>query len=563
MQTRFRRGKLGVLAMASVLAVPVALGLTMKTAYAQEAMPTNAPVVTLDIRDARLEEAIAALKLRTGIRDIVIQNPNGKRFAPVTVALTDKPLDLVLRTIARAAGAVVSYEEGIYIVKPIDDGDPTKPITVPTPMVPDTTTATVVTPQPRRSLIVQKIHLMYIRPDDFLLAMRSDNIVTSFEYEAQLQQAKLNRNQGLHRFDDDKLPAPANIEYVGPKASNSGAGVGAGRDDSSLQANQGGFAQGGGGGRGFGGGNFGNQGAGNQGAGGPQNQQGTLRPEGIDAIFSYNADNSLIVKAQTPEAIEDLRQVIRFLDVKPKQVEVRAEFVAVSVNDSDSFGIDWRIIPAGNIDVQTSSLGNAASLSIAYASGNAVASLRAALLRQQTNLIQAPIISTLNNVPAQIQVNDTVPIFYSQQVVTQGVISNVTNIQFSTASNALQVLPHINGDNTITVSLTPQLQSQQNISGPGGQTAPRTSTNVLTTTRIVRNGETMVLGGFITRQDVRSTNETPFLSKLPIIGSLFKSRDHSVQGSETLVFVTPRIIEDTATGSTGTSNSTPAPATTP
>jgi len=125
-------------------------------------------------------------------------------------------------------------------------------------------------------------------------------------------------------------------------------------------------------------------------------------------------------------------------------------------------------------------------------------------------------------------------------------------------ANPLAVLPHINGDNTITMFLQPSL-STIDIQGSGF----RATTQTLTTTRIIKSGETMVLGGFITRQEALQIRKVPLLSDLPIIGNLFTQRTRASTGAEVLVFITPVIIEDYVQGTLGPNGGPGAPAPTP
>jgi type II secretory pathway component GspD/PulD (secretin) len=127
-------------------------------------------------------------------------------------------------------------------------------------------------------------------------------------------------------------------------------------------------------------------------------------------------------------------------------VLIKAEFVDVQINDLDDFGIQWQLQPAGNLSATTTALGTAGSITLAYASGSAVANLRATLNRRTTNVLQAPIITTTNNRAAFVVVSESVPIFSTIQQVTNNVVNNVEQVNFIQVSNGLQVTPHINGD---------------------------------------------------------------------------------------------------------------------
>ncbi|MEI6431997.1 MAG: hypothetical protein WCP07_07430, partial [bacterium] len=241
--------------------------------------------------------------------------------------------------------------------------------------------------------------------------------------------------------------------------------------------------------------------------------------------------------------------LIRLLDIKPKQVLIRVEFVSVNIADADSFGIDWRFSPAGNIDVQIPPANSSApSITLAYASGNAVANLRASLVRTTQNVFQAPIITTLNNVEGSINFQSAISVPQATNIVNNnGIVTGNTFVTFN-AQNGINVVPHINGDGSITMALRPVLASVQ----PAADGSIQQSFQQVQTTRIVQNGETMVLGGFITKQYTNAVNKVPILGDLPIIGNLFTQRNRVQTGAETLVFVTPTIIEDRSQGTVGT-----------
>jgi len=70
----------------------------------------------------------------------------------------------------------------------------------------------------------------------------------------------------------------------------------------------------------------------------------TLLPDGILSLLAFSNDGSLLVKFDParPEALTELRKIIRLLDVKPRQIQVKTEFVTISQNDIDSFGINFQ-----------------------------------------------------------------------------------------------------------------------------------------------------------------------------------------------------------------------------
>jgi type II secretory pathway component GspD/PulD (secretin) len=549
------------LAAACTLVTPLIIA-TAQPVRAQQASPaaSGEPLVTLDVRGARLDQAVLALTAGNGLNNIVFRNPKNKEFSPVTVRLTDQPLRVVLKQLADSAGAVLKEEDGIYVLTAPDEGEkPAPPAPVVAPPAPK--------PAVRGQLV--KLHLTYILPSEFKKMIEDPFYKEVFEMPKDMDP----------RYSPPPLPIihegattpqqPVNAlqssQPTTPVPVSGAAGAAAGRDGESLDSagargqgipggGRGGF--GGGAGQGFGGAQGGAGGFGQGGAGGAGAGQQSLRPPGVTQIISNDADNALLVEYDDVEDLNRLRELIRLLDVAPKQVLIKAEFVAVNLQDADSFGIDWRFSPAANLDVQIPpTSGTTPTITMAYASGNAVANLRAAVTRNRQNILQAPLISTTNNRPAFITVSTTVTINQSVTTATNAGIVTGTQQVPVTANNGLFVTPHINGDNSINMVLTPVLQSVQTTAAGGFVL----TNQQLQTARRVQNGETMVLGGFINKNQTYTVTRVPILSDLPIIGNLFKQYDRSTQGGEVLVFVTPTIIEDRAQGGLGVSGASAAP----
>jgi Type II secretory pathway, component PulD len=544
-------------ALASVVTAAVATPVRAQEPAAAEAAITK--LVTIDVRDARFEDAVRLLATQTGVSNVVFVNPDNKPFNMVTLTMSEMPFDKVLRAVAASAGATVRYEDGIYYLQPRGVEAPA-PAAAPAPEPP-----VVVAPKRKGPRNYVKIPLMYLVPREFV-ELVEDPVKARL---MNLQEDALPKAKDVfapYKPLPTAQPAiPLNVVPLPGYGTPTPAGPVNPQQDGDAAGQRAGGGRPGGFGGGQGGGGFAGQGpgapGGPQGGPGGQGQGGnaSLRPDGVEQIISSDADNSLIVVGDA-QGIEELRNLVRLLDVAPKQVQIRAEFVSVSVNDADQFGVDWRIQPAGNLDVFIPPQGGTTpTVTMAYSSGNAVANMRASLIRQTSNLLQAPIITTTNNRQAFINVSNITTTFQTIQTVTNvGIVSQTVPVPVQ-AVNGLVVTPHINGDNSISLALSPQLQSVETFAGPSGNVGFNSTNQSLTTYRRVQNGETMVLGGFITKQEGRQESRVPLLADLPIIGGLFRQKSRTVTGNEILVFVTPTIIEDRAAGALGVGGGAPTP----
>jgi general secretion pathway protein D len=496
-----------------------------------------------DLKDAQLTDAVTILTQRSGLSNVVVLKGN---YQTVTLSLRDKSAEVALRALAAAAGAVVDEENGIYYLRPKGQEEPLKP----KPVAEQSVAAPVVAPVKTKRQWV-KLPLIYFPPKEFARYMNDPTYqYIGAKIKEMIEESRvkpLERTGGIQQFIDreeratvngqfDASPTTGSAGSAGQRGGGFGGGGGFGRGGG--QGGAGGFGGGQGGAGGFGGGQGG--------AGGANGQVQSLRPNGIDNIIA-GSDNSVIVQGE-PGAIEELKAIIRLLDVAPKQVSVRAEFVTVNIQDLDSFGIQWDLQLAQNIGFSMAPVSaNSPTVALQYASGNAVANLRAASIKQTSNVLQSPIISTANDTTATVFINNIsfanqttlVPNGFGSPIPVQSLIQIPANNSFS-------VTPHINGDNTISMFLQPVLSSSAAIS-PAGIPGPITQQGV-TTFRRVRSGETIMLGGFVTKQEDGGVLKTPFLSGLPIIGKLFEQSSRTVTGVETLIFVTATIIDEYAGG---------------
>jgi general secretion pathway protein D len=323
----------------------------------------------------------------------------------------------------------------------------------------------------------------------------------------------------------------------------------------------GGGLQGGGGPGGLQGGGAQGPGGGAGGLQGGQGQQGgaqSLLPNGINPgdIIALPADNSIIINlANNPEAelaLRNLREIIRLLDVKPRQINIRTEFVTVTANDTNAFGISWAFQKVNLIGGVSTGFSTTNTAFLQYATGNLQAQLSWILTSGKGKLVAAPQASTLNNLAVTFSVSTTVPVFISTPIVTAGGQTVIANtIVPLPVTTGMFVVPRINGDESITLFGAAFSSSVGAPTvGPGGESFPNITTQTAPIQRIIRNGDTIAIAGLTSKNDVVQTNKVPLLGDLPLIGNLFRSRSVTTADSELLVFITPTIIQERQSNAT-------------
>ena len=287
--------------------------------------------------------------------------------------------------------------------------------------------------------------------------------------------------------------------------------------------------------------------------------------------------NTLIVK-DVQDSIIRAEGIVRNLDTQTPEVLIEARIVEASISFSREAGIQWggnvSLSPAtGNptglvfpnilkvagaaddpaaplaglsgvtqpnfaVNMPTAiGLNNGGGLGFVFGSagGAAQLNLRLSAAENSGNLktISSPRIQTLDNVEAAIGQGVQIPF---SQVSASGV-----NTQFIEAKLELRVLPHVTQEGAINMKINAtNNQPNGSITGSNGQ--PAITNREAKTQVLVKDGDTTVIGGIYTRTNSEAWTEVPILSRIPILGWLFKKKSVSDQRSELLIFITPHIV---------------------
>jgi type II secretory pathway component GspD/PulD (secretin) len=168
--------------------------------------------------------------------------------------------------------------------------------------------------------------------------------------------------------------------------------------------------------------------------------------------------------------------------------------------------------------------------------------IRALKTQGRLDVLSRPQIQTLDNQTALINVGQDIPYVNTSNITATGIISN--SILYRPVGVILQVTPRISPDGTVIMRVIPEVSSVANttISLGNNQTATAFNTQHVETTVFAQDGETVAIGGLITKHDERHDNKIPWLGDLPYIGALFRYRTQMKMRTELLVILTPRIV---------------------
>jgi len=276
-------------------------------------------------------------------------------------------------------------------------------------------------------------------------------------------------------------------------------------------------------------------------------QKGLLSEYGM--VTEVEWTNAIIVK-YTKDNVEKIKKIIKEHDFPPAQVQIHARIVIADSDFSRDLGIKWNVAMQGssnflNRDMKltpsvTAANAQATAGSFAFLVGDAAASLfidgvlAVAENEGVAKTIANPKVVTSDNQKAKIAKGDEIPY---QTVAQQGA---TPTIEYKKAELSLEVTPHVTKDGKIKMTIRATKNEPYTYS-PG---VIALKTKEATTDVIVKDGETVVIGGIyeITKEE----NETgiPFLMKIPILGWLFKNQHIKDKKNELLIFVTPTILKN-------------------
>ncbi len=252
-----------------------------------------------------------------------------------------------------------------------------------------------------------------------------------------------------------------------------------------------------------------------------------------------------------------------FLLDRPYQVEIEARIVQIESNYKRDLGIQWGLNSSGSIDggsYITSGVGLSTGMSgnsymfdfpaenVLPGSGAAIGillgtitnnlDLRLTALEQigKSKILSRPKLVTIDGEPAEISQGFEIPYV----VAAAAGATTIPSVQFKQAVLRLNVVPRttIDGNIILTLTITQDIPDFKNtIAG----NVP-IQTKSITSKVVVKDGSTVVIGGILERENFDQQQGVPGLSKVPVLGNLFKSKSKNYTDRELLIFITPKII---------------------
>ncbi|MBN1869062.1 MAG: type II secretion system protein GspD [Candidatus Omnitrophica bacterium] len=261
--------------------------------------------------------------------------------------------------------------------------------------------------------------------------------------------------------------------------------------------------------------------------------------------------NRLIVR-DTVAKLKEIRALIEAFDQKNKEVLIEAKIFQVTLSDENKFGIDWEAMVsdyhglnlASDFDI-LGSMEKRGKVGIGTIAADQYTVLIEALrMVGQTEILSSPRITAVNNTEAKILVGSTEPyVTTTTTTPSAGPTTSAESVSFIDVGVKLFVIPTIHEDGFITMKIRPEVSSVvRNITTGNNNTIPVVDTSEAETTVIVKDRVTIVIGGLIKEEKIKTTKKVPVLGNIPFLGMAFRSKDDLVRKTEIVLFLTPKII---------------------
>jgi type IV pilus assembly protein PilQ len=295
--------------------------------------------------------------------------------------------------------------------------------------------------------------------------------------------------------------------------------------------------------------------------------------------IKFDQRTNQIVITDVPSNLYKIKKVIEKLDKKIAQVMIEAKLIETLLDKDENLGIDWTLQASGTgssrplvapfafgktygktgreyfpkVDTSTSDFTGSVENGFPYATvddftfgtlsfQNLQFALEMLKSRANTRTLSNPKIMTLNNKEAIIHVGEKRYIPTYERNSSTGVME-ITNYTEKKLGITLTVTPHVNAQGEIVIDLKPEVSAFLDYDDYGNVKAPIISTREADTQVMIKDGETIVIGGLIKDVTYDRVRKVPFLGDLPLLGHIFSKSTKTVDTTDLIIFLTVKLID--------------------
>lgn len=288
-------------------------------------------------------------------------------------------------------------------------------------------------------------------------------------------------------------------------------------------------------------------------------------------IFIYEPSNALIIQS-SPRDYQNILATIEELDKPPKQVLIDALIVEVKLDENTRFGIQWSALtgsfniqqntgivsttltdPAGRI---TAPIGVAAPSGLSVLATDAskfFLAIQALASNGRVDVLSNPHIVVKNYEKASINVGSDEPVAtQSTQTAVTGTAGLIQTIEYRKTGVILTVSPQITEGGMVAMNIRQEVSDKSTDRTVGNAVYPSFTKREAETSVVAKDRETLVIGGLIQDRQDESTSGIPLLSRIPLLGSLFRFTSDTSSKTELLILLTPTVISNPSEAVTAT-----------
>jgi type IV pilus assembly protein PilQ len=271
-----------------------------------------------------------------------------------------------------------------------------------------------------------------------------------------------------------------------------------------------------------------------------------------EPYLKVNKETNTLSITASPDIIARFKRDLKAIDQPAPQVSIEALITEFSKEATKSLGIDWSwlgtygsrgeytlSILSSLAEMPDTSLGAVISRTYGTWKGwsyDYIASLQALIRDGKVKIRATPRVTTLNGKTAVIDIGREE--YYS--IVTGPITYPYTRLEVIKVGIVLKITPYISENGEITVQIEPEVSD---VVARGVSDLPVVSKRKVTTTVRVKDGETIVIGGLLQRNERNVLIKIPILGSIPILGYLFRNTRKEIEETEVIVFITPRLLK--------------------
>jgi type II secretory pathway component GspD/PulD (secretin) len=244
---------------------------------------------------------------------------------------------------------------------------------------------------------------------------------------------------------------------------------------------------------------------------------------------------SLLVIEDMPDFLAKIEKLIALVDKAPRQILIEAKILEIGLRHDESFGINWSIMGGdGSIGTRGFASTTAPGLFLEVVTPDINVFLNALSEDGRVRTLSTPKLLVLENQEAEVIIGERT----GYRVTSTINLVTSESIEFLDSGVILKVTASVDRQNRIMLKVHPEVSTATVTAG-----IPSLSTTEVTTQLLANNGQNILIAGLIKRSEARNKSSVTGLGTLPGIGGLFSSDKEVGINTETVILITPRIVD--------------------